>query len=218
MTERAYKPALRFAALTSLFDPLVALTARERTFKAQVLGRAGLRPGEDVLDLGCGTGTLALAALESQPTARITGLDADPEVLAKARRKAGDAGVDLTLDEGFSTDLPYEPGRFDVVLSTLFFHHLGDEAKSQTAAEILRVLRPGGRVVVGDLGRAQDPVMRLVVLGTVQLLDGFATTSANVAGRLPGILSDAGLRDVGVSDRLRTPIGTLEVVTAERPA
>ena len=216
MAEQAYKPAAGFHVLTPLFDPVVAVATRERTSKGRVLERAALAPGEHALDLGCGTGTLAIAALEREPRARLTGLDADPEVLAKARRKAAGAGVELTLDEGFSTDLPYGDGDFDVVLSTLFFHHLDDDAKRRTAAEIARVLRPGGRLVTADLGRPQDPLMRGAVLA-VQLLDGFKTTSANVAGKLSGMLADAGLVDVRVVDRVRTPIGTLEVVTGVRP-
>lgn len=217
MAEQAYKPAAGFHVLTPLFDPVVAVVTRERNFKSRVLDRAALAPGEHALDLGCGTGTLAIAALERQPRARLTGLDADPEVLAKARRKAGAADVEPALDEGFSTDLPYGDGAFDVVLSTLFFHHLDDGAKRQTAAEIARVLKPGGRLVVADLGRPQDPVMRAAVL-QVQLLDGFKTTSANVAGELSGMFAGAGLVDVHVVDRLRTPIGTIEVLTARAAA
>lgn len=217
MADRGYKPALRFGALTGLFDPVAALTTRESTFKARVVQRAALRPGEDVLDLGCGTGTLALAALAEEPAARLTGLDADPEVLARARRKAEIAGAEIAFDEGFSTELPYADGRFDALLSTLFFHHLEDGDKRRTAAEALRVLRPGGRLAVADLGRPQDPLMRTAALFTVQLLDGFATTSASVGGKLPGMLADAGFAEVRITDRLRTPIGTLEVLTGRRP-
>ena len=117
-----------------------------------------------------------------------------------------------------STALPYADASFDLVLSTLFFHHLPDDAKHQTAAELVRVLRPGGRVVVGDLGRPQDPLMRVAVLVTVQLLDGFPTTALNVRGDLPEVLAGAGLRAVSVRDRVRTPTGTYEVMTADRPA
>lgn len=215
MAERVYKPAAGFHVLTPLFDPVVAVVTRERTFKSRLLDHAALAPGEHVLDLGCGTGTLAIAALERQPRARLTGLDADPEVLSKAQHKAAAADAELTLDEGFSTDLPYGDASFDVVLSTLFFHHLDDDAKRRTAVEIARVLRPEGRLVVGDLGRPQGPLMRGAVLA-VQLLDGFKTTSANVAGKLPGMLADAGVADVRVFDRLRTPIGTIELLAATR--
>ena len=211
-------PALRYKRLTPLFDAVVAPLTRERTFKERLLDRARLSTGEDVLDLACGTGTLAIAAARATPGARVVGVDADPVVLTKARAKARRAGVDLAFDQALSTALPYENGSFDVVLSSLFFHHLDDEAKAASGAEILRILRPGGRLVVGDVGRPHGAVMRLAVLATVQLLDGVATTSSNVAGRLPGVLTGAGLRDVVVTDRLRTPTGTLEIINATRAA
>ena len=211
-------PALRYKRLTPLFDSVVAPLTRERIFKERLLDRARLCPGEDVLDLACGTGTLAIAAARATPGARVVGVDADPVVLAKARVKARRAGVDLAFDQALSTALPYENGGFDVVLSSLFFHHLDDDAKAASGDEILRILRPGGRLVVGDIGRPHGVGMRLAVLATVQLLDGVATTSANVAGRLPSVLTRAGLRDVAVTDRLRTPTGTIEIINATRPA
>ena len=207
-------PALRFKRLTPLFDPVVAIMTREDTFKRRVLDRAGLRREEEVLDLACGTGTLAIAAARAAPGVRVVGVDADPVVLANAQAKADRAGVQVTFDEALSTGLPYENRSFDVVLSTLFFHRLPDDAKAASATEIVRILRPGGRLVVGDVGRPQDPGMRLAVLATVQFLDGLATTALNVAGRLPAVLSDAGLRDVVVTDRMRTPTGTIEIIIA----
>jgi SAM-dependent methyltransferase len=141
------------------------------------------------------------------------GVDADPAILERARAKAGKNGAEIAFDEALSTALPYGSESFDVVLSTLVFHHLSDEAKRASADEIKRVLRPAGRVVVADWGRPQDPLMRAAFL-PVQLLDGFANTGGNVAGALPGILAGAGLDHVEVSDRIRTPLGTIEVVTA----
>jgi len=81
-------PALRFAWLTPFYDFLVAATTREKLFKRRLLQQASLQPGWDVLDLGCGTGTLALWAKEIQPTAYIVGLDGDPQIIEIARRKA----------------------------------------------------------------------------------------------------------------------------------
>jgi 2-polyprenyl-3-methyl-5-hydroxy-6-metoxy-1,4-benzoquinol methylase len=211
-------PALRFDVLTPLFDPVAALFVRDRTMKRRVIGLAAIAGGEQVLDVGCGTGTLAIAAARAAPAVRVTGLDADDAILARARRKAESAGHDIDFDQGMSNALPYADASFDLVLSTLFFHHLPDEAKHETAAESMRVLRPGGRLVVGDLGRPQDPLMRAAVRSTVQLLDGVETTALNVRGELADVLAGAGLQAVAVRDRMRTPTGTYETITASRPA
>ena len=188
LTTDSFIPALRFGALTRFFDPVAALTTREAHFKGRVLDRAAVRNGERVLDVACGTGTLALEVLGRAPGARVTGVDGDPEILDRARSKAERANAEVSFDQGLSTDLPYEDQSFDVVLSTLFFHHLTDEAKCTTGEELFRVLRPGGRAVVADWGRPQGPLMRAAVL-PVQLLDGFANTGGNVAGALPGVLA-----------------------------
>lgn len=214
--DAGFIPALRFDRLTPLFDLVAALTVGDRALKRQVLARAALAGGEEVLDVGCGTGTLAVAAARGAPGVMVTGLDADASILAKARKRAASAGDQIRFDEGRSTALPYEDASFDVVLSTLFFHHLPDEQKHQTASELVRVLRPGGRVVIGDVGRPQDPLMRIAVRATVQLLDGVATTALNVRGDLPEVLAGAGLEDVTVHDRVRTPTGTYEVMSATR--
>src|SRR5215216_2426259 len=213
---RQFVPALRFDALTRLYDPVVAVTSREGAFKRRLLEHARIKDGESVLDVACGTGTLAIEIKKDRPRAKVSGIDGDEQILARARAKAKDAGVKVNFQHGLSNELPYEARRFDVVVSTLFFHHLTDEAKADTAEEIRRVLRLGGRVLIADWGRPQDPLMRMMFLN-VQLLDGFSNTSSNVAGRLSEFLRDAGLKRVSVTDRMRTPLGTIEIVSAVRP-
>ncbi len=215
--DAGFIPALRFHRLTPLFDSVAAATVRDRTLKRRVLTRAAITSGEQVLDVGCGTGTLAAAAARAAPGVQVTGLDADPAILGPARRRARDHSLEIDFDEGMSTALPYADASFDLVLSTLFFHHLADDAKRETATELVRVLRPGGRIVVGDLGRPQDPLMRVVVRATVQLLDGVATTALNVRGGLPEVLTQAGVRSVTVHDRIRAPAGSYEVITGTSP-
>jgi ubiquinone/menaquinone biosynthesis C-methylase UbiE len=210
-----YIPALRFQRLTALYDPVVALTTREGAFKRRVLELAALRDGEDVLDLACGTGTLAIQAKRATPRARVTGVDGDAAVLERAREKARAGGVEVGFHKSLSTQLRYADGSFDCVLSTLFFHHLSDDAKRRTGSEIRRVLRPGGRLVAADWGRAQDPFMRMAFL-PVRMLDGFGPTAANASGRLSGLLAEGGLEGVAVADRMRTPLGTIELLTARR--
>jgi ubiquinone/menaquinone biosynthesis C-methylase UbiE len=211
-----FVPALRFDALTSLYDPVVAITSREGAFKRRLLEHAQIKDGETVLDLACGSGTLAIEIKKNRPKAKVAGVDGDGAILARAKEKANSAGVKVDFRRGMSNELPYDARCFDVVLSTLFFHHLTDEAKADTAEEIRRVLKLGGRVLIADWGRPQDPLMRLAILN-VQLLDGFRNTSSNVAGKLPEFLRDARLKRVSVVDRMRTPLGTIEIVSGIRP-
>jgi ubiquinone/menaquinone biosynthesis C-methylase UbiE len=213
---RRYVPALRFDALTSLYDPVVAVTSREGAFKRRLLEHARIKDGEAVLDVACGTGTLAIDIKKANPKAKVSALDGDRAILRRARAKAKDAGVKIEFQRGLSNELPYDARSFDVVVSTLFFHHLTDEAKADTAEEIRRVLRLGGRLLIADWGRPHDPLMRMFFL-PVQALDGFRNTASNVAGKLPEFLRDAGLKRVSVVDRMRTPLGTIEIVSGIRP-
>src|SRR5918999_636217 len=90
-----FKPALRFHRLTPLFDSVAAVVVRDRQIKRRVLSYAALAGGEQVLDVGCGTGTLAVEAARSASVVRVTGLDADASILARARQRAADAGLEI---------------------------------------------------------------------------------------------------------------------------
>jgi SAM-dependent methyltransferase len=215
--EARYVPALRFRFLTRMYDPAVRVTTRELEFKRRLLDQARIESGHRVLDLGCGTGTLAAMAKRRAPGAALVGLDGDPEVLERARAKTEDEGLEVRFDEGLSTRLPYEDAAFDRVLSTLFFHHLTSQDKRRTAAELARVLRPGGELHVADLGRPADPLMRALVW-QVRLFDGLERTRDNVAGSLPAIFAEAGLTAARERDRLRTPVGTISLYSASKAA
>jgi SAM-dependent methyltransferase len=217
VSDRAYLPALRFPALTRFFDPVVCLAMPERRFKGALVEQAAPRPGQRVLDIGCGTGTLALMAKEDQPEAEVVGLDADPKILERARAKAEGAGLEIRFDEALSTELPYRDRSFDLVLSTLFFHHLSSADKRRTAVQIARVLRPGGELHVADWGRQRDPLMRAAIM-SVRLFDGFEQTADNVAGALPEIFGEAGFDAPTETNRFRTVFGSLSLYRARRPA
>jgi ubiquinone/menaquinone biosynthesis C-methylase UbiE len=216
-SESGYLLALRFRALTRVYDPVIRVTTRERRFKELLIHQAEPRPGERILDLGCGTGTLAIEVKRRQPGAEVVGLDADPEMLRRARDKADRAGVELELTEGFSTELPYEDESVDSVLSTLFFHHLDPEPKRETAREIARVLRSGGSLHVADWGPPTDPLATAAFFLTVRAFDGFENTRDNYRGALPEIFEGNGLDHAEQCGRLRTLFGTLAFYRARKP-
>jgi len=133
--------------------------------------QASPQAGHRILDLGCGTGTLAIMIARHEPGAVVIGLDGDAEILERARAKAESAELQIRFDHALSTALPYEDASFDLVVSTLMLHHLTTEAKRQTVGEVARVLRPGGELHVADYGRPADPLMGLLFT-LVRVFDG----------------------------------------------
>jgi ubiquinone/menaquinone biosynthesis C-methylase UbiE len=158
-TDRNRAPAtagrvLHSAAMYDLLLWLVSL-GREHGFRERVLSLVRLEPGESVLDVGCGTGTLAIAAKRQVgSTGTVCGIDASPEMIARANRKAGKAGVEVAFKNGLAEALPFPDAQFDAVLSTVMLHHLPRKTRQQCAHEIRRILKPGGRVLVVDFGGA----------------------------------------------------------------
>ena len=131
---------------------------RARALWEKILGLAGPRPGEAVLDVGCGTGSLALAAKRQVgPGGDVYGIDASPEMLARADRKAKKAGLDVVFRHAAAQSLPFPDAQFDIVLSTIMLHHLPRKAREQCALEIRRVLKPGGRVLAVDFAAPALP-------------------------------------------------------------
>ena len=129
---------------------------RERELREAIVRLGGLETGNEVLDIGCGTGTLAIAATRHVgTTGAVTGIDASPSMIARAHRKARKAGASTTFQVAVAENLPYPDRRFDVVFSTLMLHHLPKKTRRQCAREISRVLKVGGRAVAVDFGRTK---------------------------------------------------------------
>lgn len=214
MTEEArYVPAAGHSFLTRLYDPSIALTMRERRFRGLLADQVvhGLAEGSTVADVGCGTGTFAIALAQARPDLRIVGIDGDQAVLATAMEKAGAEAVEWL--DGLAGELPLAGASADGVVMSLLLHHLDPPAKQAALTEARRVLRPGGRLHVADWGRPHDPLMRGAFL-LLQALDGFSNTRDHAAGRLPGIVAAAGFEDVTTHARLRTGWGSLELLSA----
>jgi len=139
-----------------LYDPLTKVLGVDRARKA-LLEQARLQPPQRVLDIGCGTGTLAVVIKRAHPEVEVVGLDPDPNALARARRKASLAGASIQLDEGMAGALPYPDAAFDRVFSSFMFHHLQGDKKSHMLREVRRVLAPRGRFEMVDFAGPDVP-------------------------------------------------------------
>ena len=208
-----FLPGMGHPALTPFYDSFARLVARESTFKRRLVERLGLRAGQRVLDIGSGTGTLAIMMAEAQPGVEVVGLDPDEAMLARARKKAEAAGVRIELEIGSATELPFADGSFDRVTSTLMAHHLPTPAKEQMFAEVRRVLKPAGELHLVDLGPARSAVAR-----SLQRVLRPHVLGDNLDGRLPSMMSAAGLVDVTEEDRVVVVFGPLIFWRARREA
>lgn len=209
----SYVPALRFAALTPLYDAVTSALTREAEVKRRLVLAAGIGDGTRVLDLGCGSGTLLLEVARVAPRARLTGVDSDRTMLDRAQAKARRAGVELELVEGRAEALPFPDGSFDRVVSSLFFHHLLPEAKVAAAREARRMLAPGGELWVSDWGPPRSLAGRLG-FGLVRLLDGFERTRDSRRGLLAERLRAAGFAEVELIAAEPTPLGWMDLYRA----
>ena len=208
-----YLKALRFGWLTRFYDRTVAVLLKEAELKRRLVRQARIEAAHRVLDIGCGTATLTLMAQKEYEDALIVGIDGDLETLALARRKALAAGLSLRVCAGLAQGLPFRANTFDRAVSSLFFHHLTRSSKRAALVAVRDALAGGGELHILDWGQAQDLLMRMMFL-VVQLLDGFATTTDSVRGRLVTFMSDAGFIEVEETHRARSPLGTLALYKA----
>jgi ubiquinone/menaquinone biosynthesis C-methylase UbiE len=156
---RTYLPAAGHDWALPLYDPFVKLLGGE-TARSLLVEQAALQRTHRVLDIGCGTGTLAIRIKQVCPDATVVGLDPDPKALVRARRKAQGAGTSIQFDQAFADELPYPAGSFDRVLSSFMFHHLPLDHREETLREVRRVLAPGGSLHLLDFDRPEQAPKR----------------------------------------------------------
>ncbi|HEX7587978.1 MAG TPA: class I SAM-dependent methyltransferase [Anaerolineae bacterium] len=166
----------------------------ERRLRDLEVGLAQLKPGDQVLEVGCGTGTLTLAAQRKVgPTGQTYGIDVIPKMVEASRRKAEQAGVDISFQVGGIDDIPFPDGKFDAVLCSFMIFHMSEGVRRRGIQEIRRVLKPGGRLVVVDMALPVSRVPRAIAKAL------FGGMLQHELRELVPLMQEAGFGDVQVA-------------------
>lgn len=197
-SHRDYIPAAGCDLFLPFYDFITKLIGGDEARRA-LLDLAELKPGQRVLDIGCGTGSLAIHIRLRNPDIEVVGLDPDPKALGRARRKAERAGAAIQFDVGFSNTLPYPDASFDRVLSSFMFHHLQRDQKEKTLREVSRVLKPRGYLLLLDFDLSGSSKEQ----GLSRLVRSHQHIRENVESRIIAFMSQAGFSDVSkIEDRV----------------
>lgn len=211
-----FTPALGYSWLTPLYDTAIRALTREATWRRRLAEEIAPRAGQRLLDVGCGTGSLAILLAKQQPAAQFHGLDPDRDVLARAARKARAANVAIAWHAGFLTDdfLERHPP-FDTVTSSLVLHQVAKDEKYRMIAAMKRALAPEGKLLIADYGWQRTKAIRLAFRATVQALDGVTDTQPNADNILPDLMKSAGFALVVEKAVFPTLTGSISIYRAD---
>lgn len=211
-----FTPALGRSEFTDSYDRVIRIWTREQVWRPALLDQVGPRDGETILDVGCGTGTFAIMLKQAAPSARVIGLDPDPQILAIAAAKADRLGADIEWRQGFARDAAAFDGGIDKVVSSLVFHQVALVEKRAGLAAMLAAAKPGGHIHVADYARQQNFLMRLLFHLTVQRIDGVTDTQPNADGALETILEELSGGPVRPERIVPTMTGAISLFTIRR--
>ncbi len=214
--KRDYVPA---APQLWLYDFLVAVLARESRWRPALLQQIDPKAEDAIADIGCGTGTLlALIGRAARPGVLI-GIDPDPAILQRARRKLAKNGVRAEFQIGYARDAMtrLDGRRINKIVSSLMFHQVPMPEKRAGLAAMCAALVPGGEVHVADYGLQRTTLMRML-FRIVAAGDGYENTEPNARGVLPELMKEVGFRIVEETAVVPTPTGSISLYRAERAA
>lgn len=212
-THSTYIPSFSNEEITFGYDPPVKWFLRETAINNRLLEQARIEKGQRVLDLGCGTGALAMMIKKAQSGADVIGIDGDRKNLEIAEIKARKQGVNIPLFDAVVFDLPCRDNYFDRVFASMLFHHLTTKDKILTAKEMYRILKPGGELHVADFGMPRNALMACIG----RITRRFEGMDDNIQGLLPHVVYAADFKQIETTMELVTILGTISLLRAKKP-
>jgi ubiquinone/menaquinone biosynthesis C-methylase UbiE len=212
ITPESFTPALGQHWLTPVYDLVIATLTRERVWRNLLVRQINAQAGDRILDVGCGTGTLATMIARAAPKAAIFGIDPDPVVLERARKKATAACVSVRFIQGFlceATLAGWTP--LTKITSSLVFHQVPLEEKRRILDFMRGALGKGGELHVADYGEQRTSLSRWLFRHTVQIFDGVEDTQPNADGILPALMRELGFTRVEELHCVGTPTGSISL-------
>lgn len=215
--QKPFTPALGYKFLTPAYDLAIAALTREKTWRNSLTAIIDPKPGDRILDVGCGTGSLAIQLKQKEPGSHIIGIDPDPDVLGRAKSKAEKSSAVIEWENGFLTE-EFSETRAPVtkVVSSLMFHQTSIIEKKNILHAMFSVLDKSGKLFIADYGLQKTRLMRLLFRCTVQAIDGIEDTTPNAAGKLPEYIREANFRRIQECRKFATLTGSISIYRAEK--
>lgn len=209
-----HTPPLGHHARTPLYDYAIAAMTREKTWRMALIEALNPSTGDRILDIGSGTGSLAIAIHQACPAALYVGIDPDEDAAQRAFNKTTKLDQDIQFRRGyFSAAEAYFAEAPNKIVSRLVLHQVPLMEKRRILSEAKRALSPYGALFIADYA-LQRGVMRFLFRITVQALDGVLNTQANADGALPKLLGDADFCLVEEIEKFDPVTGSISILRA----
>lgn len=191
-----------------MYDFILILAGFGKKFRKKIVNSVRINQHDQILDVGCGTGVFLELLKKQYPTVSITGIDPDKQALEIARKRLAKY-QDFKLLNGFAESLPFENESFDIVFSTLAFHHMPTEIKEKAIREIYRVLKLDGKLAIVDFGTAKHHWFYRIVTfwEKIEYMEG------NLQGLIPKYMEGVGFKNIK-EDSLKFPV--IHLLTGEK--